>query len=175
MIGRRGFGVAGRVDVIDRERQAEVFVGLPSASPAGTYTFTSFEPLVERRDVAIDLSAAYTLPTSDGIRIRLCAGPTYFHVTEHLVSGVQYTQVAAAGPRQSSVTIKSVDTAATSTSIVGVHVAADIAVFFHRYMGIGLALHYTHKTATLTDPLTDAPVEIAVGHTQAGVGLRFRF
>ena len=130
---------------------------------------------LERKDRAIDLLAVYTLPTPDAFRVRVFGGPTYFQVSQEMVSDIYFNQAfnLVGG---NIVDITRSDQQQVEGSAWGFNVGADVAYFFSRHIGVGGVVRFNQGTVEIdNEPLTEQPAEWKAGHTIVGGGLRLRF
>jgi hypothetical protein len=130
---------------------------------------------LERKDRSIDLLAMYTVPMPDAIRIRVFGGPTYFKVSQQMVSDIYFNQAfnLVGG---NIVDITRSDQQQVEGSAWGFNVGADVAYFFTRYIGVGGVVRFNQGTVEVDkEPLTEQPAEWKAGHTIIGGGLRLRF
>lgn len=131
---------------------------------------------LDRRDIGVNIGAAYRLPLpTDRVILRVSGGPTYFNVNNEMVSIIRYTQSASSLLRLNLVNITGYETRTEKGSALGYHVGADVGVFFSRHFGVGGVIRYSHGKITLTDPLSGDDADLKVGNTTVGGGLRVRF
>ena len=122
-----------------------------------------------RQEAAVHVQALWVMP-ADWAVISLFGGPTFFSVTQDLVTDVMfdqtypYTEATFAGARRR----------AQSASTTGRHVGADIAVYFSDRVGIGGTVRVSRGSVDL-DASDGGTVAIDVGGVQTSGGLRLRF
>ena len=182
-----GFGLAGRVDALSRDRRSpdySVSLSVPSPHFPRTYAYDSVPaPALERRDLSFDLSAVYTFPSTDWVRVRVLGGPSYFHVADEMVEQVRYTQTASASAPVNEVVISSLVISEVTASTWGYHAGMDVSGYFQRHLGIGGLLRFSHGTVNVPNPLCTSDVSIfcppaverEAGHWTMSGGLRVRF
>jgi hypothetical protein len=175
---QHGFGVAIHFDAVNYASTAFVGVTVPSPyfynTPATARALTI--PALQRRDQSFDLSAGYTmLPASTRVRVHLFGGPTYFHLSSEMVDTVYYTQDASRVVPINAAAVSSFTQTKVTGSGFGFHGGADVSVFFTRYVGVGGGVRVNRGTVAVVDPLNLQSVNLTVGHTEVGGGLRFRF
>jgi hypothetical protein len=102
-------------------------------------------------------------------------GPTYFHLSNEMVSDIRYSQVfTLAGAN--IVNITSAPTATVTGSTWGFNAGGDVSWFFTRHAGVGGGVLFNYGRVTLDDPLPTADVaHVRVGSTTVTFGGRFRF
>lgn len=127
---------------------------------------------LDRRERALDISAEYTIPTPDWLRVRVYGGPTYFHVSNQMVSSVSYDQTALP---VNTVAIRQYTSTVVTGQSVGFHVGADAAYFFSRHVGVGGGARFNRGNVTVPDPLSAQDAVLRVGHLASSGGLRLRF
>ena len=122
-----------------------------------------------RQETAVHVQALWVMP-ADWAVISLFGGPTFFSVTQDLVTDVMfdqtypYTEATFAGARRR----------AQSASTTGGHVGADIAVYFSDRVGIGGTVRISRGSVDV-DASDGGTVAIDVGGVQMSGGLRLRF
>ena len=94
--GNSPVGLTFRIDAQNYSYTAGLGASVPSpyffnnsATGAGVSS-----PL-ERKDRALDISVMFTASLTDRWRLRVLGGPTYFHVTNQMVSTIVYSQFAS--------------------------------------------------------------------------------
>jgi opacity protein-like surface antigen len=114
--------------------------------------------------------ALWMLPLTDRVDILLSGGPSWFSLTQGIVTS---PQIAEVGPPYTSVNV-TVSQSTTSGSQIGFNVGADLTYRFANNVGIGAMVRYTSATVGLT-PQGGEPSDVKVGGFQFGGGLRLRF
>lgn len=130
---------------------------------------------VERRERALDISAEYVIPSPNWLRLRVFGGPTYFHITNAMVTDIQYSQVASSLVRLNVVAIRGFTQRDVTGSALGYHAGLDGAYFFSRHVGVGGGARFNRGTVTVLDPISDKDTGLRVGHLSFNGGLRLRF
>ena len=121
-------------------------------------------------ETAVHLQALWTIPVGRSVAITLFGGPTWFNVTQDLVTGVTfdqaypYDEATYAGPSLGEQTV----------STIGAHVGADVAYYFSKWIGVGGTVRYS-RGAVEFDSADGGIVESDVGGAQTTGGLRIRF
>lgn len=140
----------------------------------GSASAVTDRPL-ERSTTAVDLQAVVTPRTPEAWRIRLFAGPTYFHLRQDMVASIRYAQVYTVFG-DNDVTITDFTPQAVRGSAWGFNAGADVTYFLGRYVGVGGTVRVNRGTVTVeSEPLTAEPVDLTVGGVMVGGGLRLRF
>ena len=184
---RLGVGVsAGRTT---REYDVPVFITVPFPNrPNAAATAAGVSPLFDRVETEVHLHAAWALASSDTLRVRVFAGPTFFKYTDKLTLGLNASQSTAGGVNV--VTINAIDAEDVSKSAIGAHVGIDGSWFFSRHVGVGGMLRISRGSVDLDEPEPAPPTtplsnsfvpthtgdgSVGVGGFVLGVGLRVRF
>lgn len=125
---------------------------------------------LNRKEVALHLNGVWTLPLTRSTRIGLFAGPSYFKVTQALVTEVTIDE---AYPYDEATFVGATSTEATQSKW-GYNSGFDITQLLSRHVGIGVIGRYSR--ASFTFPLvTKEEVAIRAGGFQIGGGVRLRF
>ena len=125
---------------------------------------------LDRREIALHLSARWFLPTRDPIEFSVFGGPTFFSLAQELVAGVQFDHTYP----YNSATFNSTSTHETSKTVFGYHLGTDIGYFFSPNVGIGALIRFSQASTTL--PSSDGEdVSLNVGGIYLTGGLRLRF
>ena len=125
---------------------------------------------LNRREIALHLSARWFLPTRDPIEFSVFGGPTFFSLAQELVAGVQFDHTYP----YNSATFNSTSTHETSKTVFGCHLGTDVGYFFSPNAGIGALIRFSHASTTL--PSSDGEnVPLNVGGIYLTGGLRLRF
>jgi hypothetical protein len=170
-----GFGI--HFVAVDYEMNAGLAISIPHPAffnRSATDADVTASPL-ERSDRSVDLSAVYTLPTPDALRVRVFGGPTYFKIRQDMVSDIRFTQVfnLLGG---NVVDITGFDQREVDASAWGFNVGVDVAYFFSRYIGVGGNVRFNKGTVDIDEePLSEEPAEFDAGGAVFGGGLRLRF
>lgn len=176
-IGSSGFGISVRFGAEHYTHNVALAIVVPSQFFFGNSdsdaTFTSSQ--LERKDRSVDISAQYTFPTNRRFRIRAFGGPTYFHVTNEMVSDIGFSQFDSPILPVNVVVIKTFAQSKVSGSGGGFNVGGDASVFFAEHVGAGGGVRFNAGKVNVNDPLTQTKVELRAGHLEVGGGLRLRF
>ena len=125
---------------------------------------------LRHQDLAIHAHAMWLLPFSESVQVALFGGPTFFKVTQQIVTAVQFTDEYPFD----QATYTGVSTVDARGSRFGYNAGTDVSVFFSQYVGIGGLVRFTRGTVQLPSP-RGGEVSIDTGGLQAGAGLRVRF
>ncbi len=125
------------------------------------------------RERATHVSAAWVLPVpfDDRLDIAVFGGPSFFGVTQGLVTHV--TARETGGPPFATVAV-AVDTGEHRRNGVGGHIGADVTFMPTATIGLGFLVRYAAGSVTLPSTISPA-VSLSVGGFQTGGGLRLRF
>lgn len=129
---------------------------------------------VEKVEGAVHLQAVFVVPTSDRMRFRLFAGPSYFRVRQDTFDDIRYVQNAQLFSNGNTVTITGAPFSESEATAWGYHLGGDVALFFNRVVGIGAFARYSRAEVEQLD-LGGLVVKNKAGGVQAGGGLRLRF
>jgi hypothetical protein len=134
------------------------------------------EDVLERRERGLHMQAMINAtPNAERLRVRVFGGPSYFHVQQHLVSDIEFVQLASPFRPANDVTVTGYEANAVEGNAWGLHAGADVGMFFNRMVGVGGTVRYSRANVTLADPLSERNIERKAGGVQFGGGLRFRF
>ena len=125
---------------------------------------------LKREELAVHVDALVLIPASKRFRVAVFGGPTFFRVTQGLVSDVTYTE---AYPFDTAEFTGATVTEQTKSKI-GFNVGADVMVLFARHVGVGGIVRFSRATVDFSSA-DGGTVSVDVGGTQAGAGLRLVF
>jgi hypothetical protein len=133
---------------------------------------------LQRKELAAHIQAAYVI-AAGRFDVVLSGGPSFFDVSQDLVSGVSFTETY---PYDTATFGTASTTRATGTK-VGYNAGVDIGVMLARNVGVGVLFRFSRATLTLplsptpaaTPPLPDSSVTVDTGGPQLAGGLRFYF
>jgi hypothetical protein len=128
-----------------------------------------------RKDTAVDISVTYVPHTPDRWRIRLFGGPTYFSVSQEMVSDIGYDQIYGFSPSYNLVTITDFSQETVEGNTWGFHGGADVAYFFSRHVGVGGVVRVNGGSVDVDEPLSEQKATLKLGGVLLGAGVRFRF
>lgn len=123
-----------------------------------------------RTETALHLQLRWFVPIPGQFGLSVFGGPTFFNVTQDLVTAVDFSQ---SYPFDEA-TFTGASAAEQSTSVVGYHVGADVGFFFSSTVGIGALVRFSRASVDLMSE-GDGTVSIETGGFHAGGGLRLRF
>ena len=123
-----------------------------------------------RAETAVHVQVIAVLPVSDAFAVSVFGGPTFFNVTQDLVSDVEFTHRYP----YDTATFSAATTVSTQESKVGFNVGADVAYYFSSSVGVGWLTRYSGATIDLPSA-NGGTVSITAGglHTVGGLRLRF--
>jgi hypothetical protein len=164
-----GAGVA--ISFYAKDQTADVDAQIPHPFFFNRFRNVSGEsgPL-ERTETGVHVQAVYMLPLSERLQVLLSAGPSFFDVSQDLVTRVSYTH---AFPFDTA----AFDTATSdndSGSSVGFNAGADVTWKFSRAVGVGGGFRYARAEVDLTAG-DGNDVTVDAGGFQALGGIRFAF
>ena len=123
-----------------------------------------------RTETAVHIQLRWFAPAPDLIDLSLFGGPTFFNLTQGLVTAVGFSQ---SYPFDEA-SFAEASSAQQSKSAVGYHVGADVGFFFSSNVGIGALLRFSRASVDLVSE-DGGTVSIDTGGFHAGGGLRLRF
>ena len=129
---------------------------------------------LQRVETGINIQAMINAtPTSDNLRVRVFAGPTFFRVKADTIDSVRYNQDFMTVLPIQVVDITGYQFSESEGTGWGVHAGADVSYFFSRTVGLGGAMSFSRGTVELADMA--GPFKVKAGGLQTGVGFRLRF
>ena len=149
-------GITGRIPhpfLFDRSRQI-------SGTAAG----------LARQEMAVHIQAFWVIPAGRSVDIALFGGPTFFNVTQELVTGVTFDQTYP----YNDATFAGASRQPQSAATTGFHVGADVAFYFSNWVGVGGMVRFSRGSVDL-DSQDGGGVAIDTGGLQTSGGLRLRF
>ena len=123
-----------------------------------------------RTETAVHVQAQWVVPVGRSIAITLFGGPTWFNVTQDLVTGITFDQSYP----YDAAAFSGANVGEQSVSTVGAHAGADVAYYFSERIGIGGTVRISRGSVEFDSPDGDA-VENDVGGVHTTAGLRIRF
>ena len=127
-------------------------------------------PNLTRMETAVHVQLRWFAPSRSRVALSFFGGPTFFNVTQGLVTAVGFSQ---SYPFDVAV-FTSAATNEQSKSAVGYNVGADVGFFFSRHVGVGALVRFSGASIDLV--AEDAGrVAVDTGGFHAGGGLRLRF
>lgn len=125
---------------------------------------------LRREETAVHVQGIWVLPVNEALEIAVFGGPTFFNITQDLVTDVLFTQ---AYPYDTA-TYTGTTTGRQSRSKVGFNVGADVTFYFAGHFGVGVLARFSRATIDL--PSHDGgTVAVETGGFHTGGGLRLRF
>ena len=125
---------------------------------------------LERVSTALHVQVLWMLPLSPSFTLTLFGGPTWFDVSQELVTEVRFDQ---SYPFDAA-TYAGADRSEASGTAWGAHAGVDAAYYFTRQIGVGGAFRFSRGEVQLQALRSDGS-DVIVGGAQASAGLRLRF
>ena len=122
-----------------------------------------------RQEMAVHIQALWVIPAGRAVEIALFGGPTFFNVTQDLVTGVTFDQTYP----YNDATFAGASQQPQSASTIGFHAGADGAVYFSNWVGVGGMVRFSRGSVDLDSQ--GGGVAIDTGGVQTSGGLRLRF
>jgi len=165
------FGVGFSYSRLSTSGSALVSAEVPSPLVNGqprkaTSTLTELEHI----EKGFHMQAIWMLPVSDKLDVVLSGGPTFFQLSQGVVTTPKISEV---GPPYTTVNM-TVSMLTVSDSQIGFNVGADLTYRFANNVGVGAMVRYAAATVGLT-PEGGPALDVKVGGFQVGGGLRLRF
>jgi hypothetical protein len=126
---------------------------------------------LERHELTTHLQAAWVITAARRVDIAIAAGPSWFHVTQDLVSGISVTETYP----YDTAALASTQATRASNSHIGVNAAVDVGVRIAKNVGLGGVVRYSHASVELPLAGSASAVTSDAGGTLAGGGLRLFF
>ncbi len=125
---------------------------------------------LRRQEIAVHVQALWIVPVNDRFDLALFGGPTFFDVTQDLLTEVEFTE---SFPFDTA-TFTGAATREQSASGVGFNVGVDVAFYFSGHVGVGWLARFSKATVDLASE-DGGTVKVDAGGVQTGGGLRLRF
>jgi len=126
---------------------------------------------LEYKELGVHAQAAWVMPLNEKISVTVAAGPSFFNVTQSLITNVALANEI--GAPFDTVALGTAATTSVSKTGVGVNAGFDITYLVTERLGGGLFVRWAGGSVDL--PAAGGTQSIDVGGLQAGVGLRARF
>jgi hypothetical protein len=123
-----------------------------------------------RRELALHLDPALLIPMGRAADLAIFGGPSYFRVTQGLVTSVTSTDVYP----YDTATFVGATAEASTRSHPGFNAGFDVTVGFSKHVGVGALARYSRASLGFTSS-DGGDIEIKAGGLQVGGGVRFRF
>ncbi len=123
-----------------------------------------------RDEMAVHIQAMFLIPLNEKMNLALFAGPTWFDVSQVLVTDLRFTEEF---PFDTVDRLDGLDTQEQSGTAVGFNVGLDFAYYFSDKVGAGILARLSEGEVDL-DSADGERVSVDAGGFQIAVGLRFR-
>jgi len=166
-----GFGVGAAVSAFSKSSAGAVTGTVPHP-----FFFNTQRPLsgsaasLSRSETAVHVLFGY-VAASKHVDVAISGGPTFFNVSQDLVSDVAYTEAYP----YDTVTFGSATVSKVTATKAGFNVGGDVAYKFSKNVGVGGLIRYSKASANFALAGTASGVTTDVGGMQAGGGVRFYF
>ncbi|HYE84856.1 MAG TPA: outer membrane beta-barrel protein [Vicinamibacterales bacterium] len=135
-------------------------------------TLTGSEPL-DRKEMATHLNIGWVVPINDKFDVQVSAGPSFFRLTQDVVSNVSPNESSASGTSIGG----TITVAERKKSVTGYNVGAEATYIVWSNdsvrVGVGGFVRFSQADTTVTMQVSDQPT--TVGGAQFGFGGRLRF
>ena len=163
-----GAGVA--VSQATRDGAAEVDASIPHPllfqQPR---TVTGSQSGISDAQTGVHFQLSYAVAVTPRVIVTLSGGPSYVHVSQDLVTDVNYSESYP----YDTATFTSAPSERTTAGAVGFNVGGDVRWMFARSFGIGGMVRFTRATVDLASG--DRTISVEAGGVQAGGGIRLVF
>ena len=152
---------------------AATFTGaVPHPLVAGSPRMAAPQELgLQRKELAVHLSAAFRIPLNTRMELTLSAGPTAFNVTQDTVVGLVFQEGAPPDFDQIGL---AAETGRQRRNAIGGHVGIDLAFMATRRIGFGYFVRFARATVDLPGR-DETTIAAKAGSVQTGGGVRVRF
>ena len=120
---------------------------------------------------ATHVYAAWVVPITDKLDVAIFGGPSFFNLTQGVVTGVEINEVS--GPPWPEVEVAGVTTGEFKKNSIGLHVGADVTYMITPTFGLGGFLRFAQGSIDMESAEGVQPLD--VGGVQMGGGVRVRF
>ncbi|HJZ70600.1 MAG TPA: outer membrane beta-barrel protein [Vicinamibacterales bacterium] len=166
----RSVGVGGGFTRRTQTETATVDARVPHPTLFGQPRFASLGTPLEHTEWAIHLHAVYVLPLSPRLDVAVRGGPSYFSITQDLVTNIQ---IAEESPTFSTVTIAKVGATPHTEYTFGYSAGGDVTFFLTRMLGVGATIRYV--SASVDFPVVGGgTATYDAGGLQLAFGVRIR-
>ena len=128
---------------------------------------------LEHKQLGIHVQAAWVMPLAEKISVTLAAGPSFFNVTQSLITSVSQGLADETGAPFETVALGTAAITSVSESGIGANVGVDITYLVTERLGGGLFVRWAGGSVDI--PATGGTQSVDVGGFQAGIGIRARF
>jgi hypothetical protein len=149
--------------------------GAVSASIPHPFFFNAFRDVsgttaaVPREELVVHGDVTWEIAMSRDSQIAVFGGPSYFRVTQGLVTAVTVNDVYPFD----TATFTGATTTESAESRLGFNVGVDFTTLFTKTVGVGVLARYSR--ASLQFPVNGSNLTVQAGGLQVGAGVRLRF
>ena len=167
----RNLALGANVSVFSRESDAGITGQLPHP-----FRFDRLRAIdgtaagLARTETAVHVQALWVIPVGRSVAITLFGGPTWFNVTQDLVTGITFDQSYP----YDTAAFSGANVGEQSVSTIGAHAGADVAYYFSERIGVGGTVRFSRGSVEFDSPDGDT-VDNNVGGVHTTGGLRIRF
>jgi hypothetical protein len=166
----RRFGVGGSVTRFSRTSLATVTASVPH--PFFFDRLRTVDGTVEdvaHQELGVHLQARAVLPVGRRMQAMVFGGPSFFRLHQDVLGTVSWDETYP----YDTAAFGRAEVEPVTASTLGFNVGGDVAYYFTRRVGVGVAGQYSGGTVTV--PAPSGTVAITVGGPHIGGGLRLRF
>lgn len=168
------FGVGAGISAAPLHGSADVAADVPHPFFFDQFRHIQGTTSLNRTETAASLVVAWTGPLTRSRRLRmiLAAGPAAVHVSQPLVSGVEYSQSYP----YDTATFVGVMTNQASRTALGIDASADVFWMVARQVGVGGLAQFVHARVQQNHGSgSNGRIQVSAGGAQVGLGIRFVF
>ena len=125
---------------------------------------------LKREELAVHVQARGVFPVSRALQVTLFGGPSYFRITQGVVTGFAYGDTYP----YDEASFQSAETANATQWAFGFNAGGDVAIFFTSRIGVGFSAQYAGATVDLPSA-SGGTTDVKAGGVSTGAGLRLRF
>jgi len=164
------FGVLYAVSYRTQTELGQVTAALPHPFFFNQPRLVAGQTSLKREDLAMHLAGQWMVPVTDNVQVSLFGGPTYFRVTQDMVSDVTADEVYPFDRAQ----FGGAAVVNQQAWHIGYNAGGDVAFFFSRTLGAGMMVRYSRATVQMPSP-DGGTNAMKAGGLQTGAGLRVKF
>ncbi|HMF94400.1 MAG TPA: outer membrane beta-barrel protein [Vicinamibacterales bacterium] len=166
----RSVGIGGGFTRRAQTETATVDARVPHPTLFGQPRFATLSTPLQHTEWAIHLHAVYVVPISPRLDLALRGGPSYFSISQDLVTNIQ---IAEESPTFATVSIAKIGSTSHTEYTFGYSAAGDVTFFLTRMLGVGATIRYV--SASVDFPVAGGgTATYDAGGLQLAFGVRIR-
>ena len=174
-------GVVANVSFSTHSDRAVLSARIPHPFYGSLYAAADAETdtALQRAERGVHLHAMFVAAETGRVRVRVFGGPSYIHVGQDAVTGIEFRQFSTIVPPANRIEIDKFTQARVTAGGWGFHAGADAAYFFTRIVGVGGFAKFSRATVELENTLaaragSARALNVRGGGFHIGAGLRVR-